>query len=78
MLKPFKKKRWATVNQLKEILLAISDPLYEDLAILLMETGARPSEIRTLRWPQFSENEGLLCIERSKVEGSQHGEAHFH
>jgi len=75
MLKPFKKKRWATAEQLKEIILAIADPLYQDIAILLMQTGARPSEIRTLRWPQFSENEGALRIERDKVEGTQHGEA---
>ena len=75
VLKPFKKKRWATAKQLKEIHLAIGDPLYRDISALLMQTGARPSEIRTLRWPQFSENEGLLRIERSKVEDSEHGEA---
>nr|ANO58291.1 integrase [uncultured Alphaproteobacteria bacterium] len=74
-LKPFEKKRWATVTQLKEITLAISDPIYQDIAILLMQTGARPSEIRMLRWPQFAENEGLLRIERTKVENSEHGEA---
>jgi len=41
----------------------------------MMQTGARSSEIRTLRWPQFSENEGFLRIERTKVEGSEHEEA---
>jgi len=75
VLKTFKKKRWANVKQLKEILLAIDIPLYQDIAVLMMQTGARPSEIRTLHWPQFLENEGLLIIERSKVEDSQHGQA---
>ena len=74
-LKTFKKKRFASREQLKEILLAIDIPLYQDIAVLMMQTGARPTEIRALRWSQFSENEGLLRIERTKVEGSEHEEA---
>jgi len=74
-LKPFTKRRFASREKLKEILLAIDIPLYRDLATLMMQTGARPSEIRTLRWPQFSENKGLIRIERTKVEGSEHEEA---
>ena len=74
-LLPFKKKRHASREQLKEIYSAIHDPLYQDMAALLMQTGARPSEIRMLRWSQFSENEGTIRIERTKVEGSKHEEA---
>lgn len=67
-LKPFKKKRWATVEQLKFILENIHSQIERDLCLLLFSCGARLSEIKNLRWSQVSLNEAALYLHREKVD----------
>lgn len=67
-LKPFKKKRWATVEQLKFILENINSQIERDLCLLLFSCGARLSEIKNLRWSQVALNEATLHLHREKVD----------
>ena len=67
-LKPFEKKRWATVEQLRNILSNIRSQIDRDLCLLLLSCGARLSECKDLRWSQVSLNEGMLYLYREKVD----------
>jgi len=62
----FKKKRWATPSQLQDILQHIKSPDQRDAFVLLITTGARLSEIITLRWDQVGAD-GLIHLERTKT-----------
>ena len=64
----FKKKRWATIEQLKLILSLIDNQDEKDLALLLMSTGARLSEDKDIRWSQVSLNEGTIQLYRDKTD----------
>lgn len=67
-LETFKKKRWATVEQLKLILANIDCELQRDVCLALILTGARLSEVLELRWTQVDLDEGFIYLHRTKVD----------
>jgi len=86
-LEPFAKMRWASMDVLQQvyddIITLEDDPsyqgpspsngsmIYKDAALLLMRTGARSGEIKSLRWEHFKDNEGTITIRRTKVRKSK-------
>lgn len=63
-----RKKRWATIEQLKTILENINNQIEKDLCLLLVSCGARLGEIKDLRWSQVKLNEGVIQLHREKVD----------
>jgi integrase len=77
MREPGGKLRWLTVPEEKAVLAKLAEAIHEgdcagqdnyDLSVLLLDTGARYSEIAELKWSQVDLDAGRIYLYRPKVD----------